>query len=315
MIKMGNSDKMRVGETVIAIGNPFGLNQTVTSGIVSAVGRANVGIADYEDFIQTDAAINPGNSGGALVNVHGELIGINTAIFSTSGGYQGIGFAVPSNRAKVVMDSLIKSGKVVRGWLGVSIQPVTPEIAKQFGLKDEKGALVGDVTENSPAEKAGIHRGDVIIEYNGKEISDATALRNMVAGTPPQQKVAIKILREGKLKTINCVIGELPVSSPKISKAYDNIMTDVKVEDITPEMKKRLNMPKRMAGVIVTDIAGGSPVENLLGRYDVILEINKNRIGSVKDYDRIVSKMKAGEDILLLIFREGATIYLTISAQ
>ena len=155
----------------------------MTSGIVSAVGRADVGIADYEDFIQTDAAINPGNSGGALVNIHGELIGINTAIFSTSGGYQGIGFAIPSNMAKDVMNSLIKSGKVVRGWLGVSIQPVTADLAKQFDLKEETGALVGDVTEDSPADKAGIKRGDVIVEYNGNLISDPAMLRNLVAGT------------------------------------------------------------------------------------------------------------------------------------
>ncbi|MFQ3573314.1 MAG: Do family serine endopeptidase, partial [Thermodesulfovibrionales bacterium] len=153
-IKWGDSDKLKVGEMVLAIGNPFGLNQTVTSGIISATGRANVGIADYEDFIQTDAAINPGNSGGALVNIKGELVGINTAIFSTSGGYMGIGFAIPSNMVKVVMDNLIKKGKVIRGWLGVSIQQITPELAKQFGLKDDKGVLVGDVIEDSPAEKA-----------------------------------------------------------------------------------------------------------------------------------------------------------------
>ena len=163
VLKLGDSDRMKVGETVLAVGTPFGLNQTVTSGIVSAVGRADVGIADYEDFIQTDAAINPGNSGGALVNIHGELIGINTAIFSTSGGYQGIGFAIPSNMARTVLDSLVKNGKVVRGWLGVSIQPVTADLAKQFGLKEETGVLVGDVTEDSPADKAGIKRGDVIV--------------------------------------------------------------------------------------------------------------------------------------------------------
>ena len=315
VIKIGDSGKMKVGETVLAIGNPFGLNQTVTSGIVSAVGRANVGITDYEDFIQTDAAINPGNSGGALVNIRGELIGINTAIFSTSGGYQGVGFAIPSDLAKGVMDSLIKSGKVVRGWLGVSIQPVTPENAKQFGLKEEKGAIVGDVATDGPAEKAGIHRGDVIIEYNGKEVTDPTALRNMVAGTSPQQTVAIKILREGKLKTVNSVIGELPVSLQKIAKGYDNLLKGIQVEDITAEMKKRLNMPKRMVGVIITDVAAGSPAESIYGQYDVILEINKKKIGSLKDYENVVSKIKSGDDILLLIFREGSTIYITIPAQ
>ncbi len=186
-LRVADSDKLQVGETVIAVGNPFGLSQTVTSGIVSAIGRSNVGISDYEDFIQTDAAINPGNSGGALINVRGELVGINTAIFSTSGGYQGVGFAIPSNMAKSIMDSLISKGKVVRGWLGVSIQPVTAEIVKQFKLKDEKGALIGDVVEGSPAEKAGLQRGDVITEMNGKEVLDPSSLRNSVAGTAPER--------------------------------------------------------------------------------------------------------------------------------
>ena len=164
----GDSNKLKVGEIVFAIGNPFGLNQTVTMGVISAVGRANVGIADYEDFIQTDAAINPGNSGGALINARGELIGINTAILSRTGGYQGIGFAVPSSMAKQVMDSLIKYKKVVRGWLGVSIQEVTSDLAEEFGVKDLKGALVSGVMKGSPAEKAGIKQGDVILQYNGK---------------------------------------------------------------------------------------------------------------------------------------------------
>jgi serine protease Do len=226
-----------------------------------------------------------------------------------------VGFAIPSDLAKGVMNSLIKSGKVIRGWLGVSIQPVTPEIAKQFGLKEEKGALVGDVTEDSPAEKAGIQRGEVIIEYDGKEVADPAALRNMVAGTSPHRTVSIKIMSEGKLKTVNSTIGELPVSLPKISKAYDNLLKGIQVEDITPEMKKRLNMPKRMMGVIITDIAAGSPAESIFGQYDVILEINKNKIWSLKDYEKVVSKIKSGEDILVLIFREGSTIYITIPAQ
>src|SRR4030065_2270851 len=202
VIKVGDSDKLHVGETIIAIGNPFGLSHTVTSGIVSATGRANVGIADYEDFIQTDAAINPGNSGGALVNIRGELVGINTAIFSTTGGYQGIGFAIPSSMAKVVMESLIKKGKVIRGWLGVTIQPLNPDLVKQFNLGDKKGALIGDVVEDSPAEKAGIERGDVIVEFDGKKVDDATNLRNMVANTLPNKEVMITIIRDGKPITV-----------------------------------------------------------------------------------------------------------------
>jgi serine protease Do len=315
VMKMGDSDKMRVGETVIAIGNPFGLNQTVTSGIVSAVGRANVGIADYEDFIQTDAAINPGNSGGALVNVRGELIGINTAIFSTSGGYQGIGFAVPSNMAKAVMDSLIKSGKVVRGWLGVSIQPVTPDLAKQFGLKEEKGALVGDVIEEGPAEKSGIQRGDVIVAYDGKEVTDPTGLRNMVAGTPPDKQVEIKVLRAGTPKTMNVVITELPSNLLKTAKEFDNLLKGIQVQEITPEIKKKLNIPKHATGVIVSGIEEGSAAGGILAQGDILIEINKKKIASLKDYEAAASKIKSGEDILLLIFRNGSTIYVTLSAR
>ncbi len=315
VIKMGDSDKMRVGETVIAIGNPFGLNQTVTSGIVSAMGRANVGIADYEDFIQTDAAINPGNSGGALVNVRGELIGINTAIFSTSGGYQGIGFAIPSNMAKVVMDSLIKNGKVVRGWLGVSIQPVTPDLAKQFGLKEEKGALVGDVIEDGPAEKSGIQRGDVIVEYEGKEVTDPVGLRNMVAGTSPDKQVMIKVLRAGSPITMNIVIAELPANLIKTAKEFDNLLKGVQVQDVSPEIKKKLNIPKHATGVIVTGIEEGSTAEGILAQGDILLEINRKKISSLKDYEMVASKIKSGEDILLLIFRNGSTIYLTLSTR
>ncbi|GAB4488988.1 MAG: DegQ family serine endoprotease [Thermodesulfovibrionales bacterium] len=315
VVKLGDSDKLKVGETVIAIGNPFGLNQTVTSGIVSATGRANVGIADYEDFIQTDAPINPGNSGGALVNVRGELIGINTAIFSTSGGYQGIGFAIPSSMAKVVMDNLIHKGKVVRGWLGVSIQPVTPDLAKQFGIKDDKGALVGDVVEESPAEKAGIQRGDVIIEFDGKEVHDPSSLRNSVAGTPPGRKVAVKIMRDGKMQKVDVTIAELPADMQKVRGEYDNLLKGVIVQGLTPELKKNLDIPKRINGVVVTDIEDGSPAGGLLMQNDVIIEINRKRINSMKDYQAVASRITSGQDVLLLVFRNGSTTYLSLSAR
>jgi serine protease Do len=315
VIKLGDSDKLKVGETVIAIGNPFGLSQTVTSGIVSATGRANVGIADYEDFIQTDAAINPGNSGGALVNVRGELVGINTAIFSTSGGYQGVGFAIPSSMAKVVMDNLINKGKVVRGWLGVSIQPVTPDLAKQFDIKDDKGALVGDVVEESPAEKADLRRGDVIIEFDGKEVTDPSSLRNSVAGTPPGKKVSLKIMRDGKIQKVDVIIAELPADMQKMRGEYDNLLKGVMVQDLTPELKKNLDIPKRIAGVVVTDVDEGSPAGGLLMQNDVIIEINRKRINSTKDYEAVVSRIKSGQDILLLVFRNGSTTYLSLSAR
>ncbi len=315
VLKLGDSEKLKVGETVIAIGNPFGLNQTVTSGIVSATGRANVGIADYEDFIQTDAPINPGNSGGALVNVRGELVGINTAIFSTSGGYQGIGFAIPSSMAKVVMDNLIKKGKVVRGWLGVSIQPVTPDLAKQFDIKDDKGALVGDVVEESPAEKAGMQRGDVIIEFDGKEVTDPSSLRNSVAGTPPGKKVALKIMRDGKMQKVDVTIAELPADMQKLQGEFDNLLKGGMVQGLTPELKKNLDIPKRISGVVITDIEDGSPAGGLLMPNDVILEVNRKRINSMKDYEAVVSKIKSGQAILLLVFRNGSTTYLSLSAR
>ncbi len=316
VIRLGDSDKLKVGETVIAIGNPFGLNQTVTSGIVSATGRANVGIADYEDFIQTDAPINPGNSGGALVNVRGEIVGINTAIFSTSGGYQGIGFAIPSNMAKVVMESLIKSGKVVRGWFGVTIQMITPDIAKHFNLKDEKGVLVGDVVPDSPADKGGIQRGDVIIEFNGKEIKDPTSLRNMVARISPNTEVAVKVLRDGNPKTLKATIVETPSEMQRQSGAtFDNLLKGVNVQDLIPEVKERLNIPKRVNGVIITSIENGSPAEFALMKNDIIMQINKKAVNNTQDYESVVSRIKSGEDALLLVYRNGSTVYITLSSK
>lgn len=317
-IKWGNSDKLRVGETVLAIGSPYGLSQTVTMGIVSAVGRANVGIADYEDFIQTDAAINPGNSGGAMVNVRGELVGINTAIFSTSGGYQGIGFAVPSNMAKAVMRSLIKNGKVIRGWLGVSVQGITPELSKQFNLKEEKGALVGDVIEGSPAEEAGIQRGDVIIEYDGKKIDEPYQLRNMVANTTPGKEVGLKIIKKGRTETKKVTIGELPAEIQTASTStseYNNFLTGVTVQELTPEIYSSLNLPKRLKGVIVSDIDEDSPAAMVLTRGDVIQEINRQKITGIKDYKNVVSRIKPGEDILLYVFRGGLSMYITLSGK
>ena len=315
VIKFGDSDKLKVGEMVLAIGNPFGLNQTVTSGIVSAKGRANVGVADYEDFIQTDAPINPGNSGGALVNIRGELIGINTAIFSTTGGYQGIGFAIPSNMAKLVMRSLIKDGKVTRGWLGVSIQEITPDLAKQFNLKDEKGVLVGDVIEDSPAEKAGIQRGDVIIDYDGKTVEDVTDLRNMVASTPPDKEIMIKLIRNGKEKTTKVRITEMPDEMQKIAGEYENLLKGVYVQNITPMIRKELGIPKRINGVIVTGVDPRSPAYGVIGNNDVIVEINRKRVKNVNDYKSIVSRITSEENILLLIYRNGSTIYMTLSKR
>jgi len=313
-IELGDSDKLKVGELVIAIGNPYGLNQTVTMGIVSATGRANVGIADYEDFIQTDAAINPGNSGGALVNARGELVGINTAIFSTTGGYQGIGFAIPSNMAKAVMEQLIKNKKVIRGWLGVSIQALTPDMRKHFGLKEDRGVVINQIFENSPAEKAGLKEEDIILQYNGKDITDPTQLRNLVANTPPGKEVELKVFRDGKTFTVKVTIEELPQEVVAARGEYENALRGVVVQNITPQMRRNLQIPSRINGVIVTEISEDSPAAGYLQKGDVIMAINRTRINNTKDYQKIVSKLKEG-DILLFIYRDGQTFHLTLSME
>jgi len=310
----GDSDALKVGEIVLAVGNPYGLNQTVTMGIVSAVGRANVGIADYEDFIQTDAAINPGNSGGALVNARGELIGINTAIFSTTGGYQGIGFAIPSNMIKSIMKSLVEKGKVVRGWLGVSIQKITPELASQFNLKNDSGALVSDVVENSPAEKAGLKRGDVIVAYDGKKTNEPYVLRNMVANSTPGEEHSMTVIRENQKLELKVTIGELPVEMQAVeSGEFHNVLRGVGVQDVTPEIANKMNIPERIKGVIVTDIDETSAAYGILAQGDVIQEINRKKIANVDDYKSVVSKVRKDEGVLLLIYRNGASIFVTIS--
>ena len=314
-LTLGNSDELKVGELVLAVGNPFGLNQTITMGIVSAVGRANVGIADYEDFIQTDAAINPGNSGGALVNVKGELVGINTAIFSTTGGYQGIGFAIPGTMIKTVMNSLIEKGKVIRGWLGVSIQAITPELADQFQLEKDYGTLVADVVEGSPAEDAGILRGDVILEFDGKTVDEPYVLRNIVAGTYPGESIEVKVIRDGEYLTLSVRIGELGAEVQKASATYKNALKGINVQNLTSEIYSQLNIPEKLRGVVITDIERGSPSETELMRGDVLMEINRKAVASVDDYEVMVSKIKPEQDILLLVFRRGATIFVTLSGE
>jgi serine protease Do len=310
-IKWGYSDKLKVGETVIAIGNPYGLNLTVTTGIVSATGRANVGISDYEDFIQTDAAINPGNSGGPLVNVKGELVGINTAIFSTTGGYQGIGFAIPSNMAKVVMDNLIKHKKVVRGWLGVTVQDIDTEMAKSLQMKELKGALITDVHEGSPAEKAGLMRKDIIISFDGKEVEDSAHLRNLVVSTPPGKTVKLEIIRNGKVYSITTTIGELPAEQ-KVSLS-ESVLAGIQVEELTTRLRNQLNIPKRINGVVVTSIDPDSPAEGLLTKGDLIIEINNQKINNVKDFLKIAGQVK--NQAVVWFYRNGIVSYITLKIR
>jgi serine protease Do len=313
VLPIGDSNTLKTGDVVFAVGNPFGLNQTITMGIVSAVGRSNVGIADYEDFIQTDAAINPGNSGGALVNGEGRLVGINTAIFSTSGGYMGIGFAIPSNMARSVMDSIIKHGKVIRGWLGVSIQNLTKDLSEEFGVKEQKGALVSDVMKDSPAEKAGIKRSDVIVAYNGKQVADATALRNMVADTPPGRTVEATVIRDKGEKTLKVTVGEMPDGKKGVRiTERDNALKGVSVQDLTPDLRRRLKIAEDIAGVVVADVASDSPAQGLLARGDVIQQVNHRDIGKSADFEEALSSIKSKDTVLLLVYRNGASIYLTI---
>lgn len=310
----GDASQLEVGEMVLAVGNPFGLSQTVTMGIISAIGRANVGIVDYEDFIQTDAAINPGNSGGALVNVKGELIGINTAIFSQSGGYMGIGFAIPSTMAKSVMQSLVKHGKVIRGWLGVSIQDVTPELAKEFGAAENRGALVGDVMEDSPASKAKLERGDIITAYNGVAVRDSNHLRGLVAETPPGTTARLSVLHDKKLADLTITLGE-PKELAKTGRAGSS-KGEHALAGLTVENARESGRSKMSSGVVVTDIDHASPAERAgLQKGDVIHEINRKSVKDVKDFARLTGQLTPHSPVLLLVKRGNGTLFLSISGE
>ncbi len=319
----GDSTRLRVGEIVFAIGNPFGLTSTVTMGVISAVGRANVGIADYEDFIQTDAAINPGNSGGALLNARGELIGINTAIVSRSGGYQGIGFAVPSNMAKQVIESLIKYKKVVRGWLGVSIQEITSDLAEEFGVKDLKGALVSGVMKDSPAERAGIRQGDVLLSYNGKVVEDTGHLRNMVSQTAVGAKVKVRLLRKKKEKEVEVVIAELPKKPGEAAGGEEQegegeggALTGVTVRELTPDLARRFGLGEAEGGVVVVRIDPGSPAHGAgIRPGDLVLQVNQKDVATIEDYRSAVAALSEKDRALLLIRRKGEELFLTVRPE
>ena len=318
-IPWADSDKLEVGEFVLAVGNPFGLTQTVTLGIVSALGRA-AGIAEYEDFIQTDAAINPGNSGGALVNVQGELAGINTAIYSQSGGNMGIGFAVPSNLARSVVEQLVKHGKVVRGWLGVSIQDLSPELAPQFGVPEPKGVLINEIMDDSPAKRAGLERGDVIVEYDGKSVENAAQLRNAVAQTVVGKKVVVKFMRDKKSRTAEVAIVEQPKNVAQAGNEdagegspSSGALSDLDVRELTSELAARFGLGANERGVVIVKVRQGSKAEESgLKEGDLILEINRQPTTTLKAYERAVSKLGKGQAVLLLIKRQGRPFFVTL---
>ncbi|EEF62733.1 DegQ family serine endoprotease [Pedosphaera parvula] len=309
-ITIADSDKIEVGDISLAIGNPFGIGQSVTMGIISATGRGNVGV-DYEDFLQTDAAINPGNSGGALVDADGRLIGINTAILSRSGGYQGVGFAVPINLARNVMESLIKNGRVVRGFLGVSIQDLNPSLSKTFKLPDEKGALVGDVSPDSPALKAGIKSGDVILTFNNKPVSDSRHLKLQVAQTTPGSSVPVKVLREGKEQTLKVLLKELP-GSEKTERADNGNSNDndalhgVAVADLDNQARNQLGVPKNLEGAAVSDVDQDSAAyEAGLRPGDIIQEINRQPVHNADEAVKLTENLKDKAILLKVWSKRG----------
>jgi serine protease Do len=310
-LKLGNSDDLKVGSWVVAVGSPFGLEQTVTAGIVSAKGRV-IGSGPYDNFIQTDASINPGNSGGPLINMKGEVVGINTAIIASG---QGIGFAIPINMAKEIAPQLQEKGHVTRGWLGVSIQEVTPQLAKSFGLKEKKGALVAQVISNSPAEKAGIEQGDVILEFDGKEISDSKDLPRIVASTPVGKSVTIKLSRNGKVIDREAKLGEMEEKAEVAKTPSSHKSLGITVQNLTPEIAKGLGL-KKETGVVVTGVEPGSAAANAgLQTGDVIQEVNRKPVKNVEDFSQKVEKAKGRDNVLLLIQRGQNNLFAAVTPK
>jgi len=320
-VPWGDSGRLTVGDFVLAIGNPLGLNQTVTFGIVSAVGRADVGVADYEDFIQTDAPINPGNSGGALVNVKGELVGINTAIASTTGGSVGVGFAIPSNMARAAMQSLLKTGRVVRGFLGANTQDVTPLLGKLFKLPEVKGVVITDVFAKGSAEKAGLKRGDVILRFGGKDVVDSGRLRNAIALAPIGSKHKLDLIRDNKQLQVELVVQEAPRERTKRAAAIAQGVTmghplgGMLVEEVTPATARQLGLTS-VTGVVVTAVEEGSLAESAgISMGDQILEVNRKPVPDIEAYQRLVEPIKPKDLTLLLINRQGTTLYVPIEGE
>ncbi len=314
-IKIGDSSRLRIGSFVLAVGNPFGLEQTVTMGIISALGRSGLGITDYENFIQTDAAINPGNSGGALVNMKGELIGINTAILSRSGGSVGIGFAIPIDLVMGIKKSIDRYGKVVRGWLGVSVQEITPEIAKGLGIASAKGALVSEVMKGSPAEKAGLKQGDVITGIDGKPVLNTSAMRFQVSEVLPGAQVKVKVLRDGKEKVFTVVAGDLAkaqIPEHMITIQDNKFLAGATVADLTPATRETLELKPEIKGVAVIEVANGSAAAKTgLKPGDIILSINNKSTRNLDLFKNALADLK-GMKMSISIYRQGMVMSMTI---
>ena len=315
VIPLGDSTALQVGEPVMAIGNPFGLEQTVTTGIVSATGRV-IGSGPYDNFIQTDASINPGNSGGPLINARGEVIGINTAIFSRTGGSVGIGFAVPSSLAKTVITQLADHGTVERGWLGVSIQPLTKELASSFKRGDTSGALVSEVIQGSPADKAGVKSGDVIVEFNGKKVTKATDLPGLVADVPVGRDVPVVVMRDGAEQRLNAHIAKLSdESQPKVAAESDGKgKLGLSVQPVTPPIARELGL-KVKEGVLVRDVVeGGRAAEAGIRAGDVIVEVDRLPVRTIEDFKARLEKQAKDTPVVMLVNRDGQTMYVAIPA-
>ena len=310
-LTLGNSDDLKVGSWVVAVGSPFGLEQTVTAGIVSAKGRV-IGSGPYDNFIQTDASINPGNSGGPLINMKGEVVGINTAIIASG---QGIGFAIPINMAKEIAPQLQEKGHVTRGWLGVSIQEMTPELAKSFGLKEKKGALVAEVVSGSPAEKAGIEQGDVIIEFDGKEITESKDLPRMVASTPVGKAVILKLSRSGKVLDRQVKVGEMEEKTEVVKTHSTKKSLGITVQNVTPEIAKGLGL-KKETGVVVTGVEPGSPAADAgLQAGDLIREVNRKPVKDIDDFSQRIEKSGDQDNILFLIQRGQNMLFAAVTLR
>jgi len=322
-LKWGDSSKLQVGEYILAVGSPFGFTQTVTMGIVSAIGRGNIGLADYEDFIQTDAAINPGNSGGAMVNIRGELVGINTAIFTRSGGYMGIGFAVPSNMVRSVVESLVATGKVVRGWLGVAIQDLNADLAKGFGLEGTQGALVSEVMSGSPAEEAGLQPGDVIVAFGEEPVADTNSLRNLVAKALAGDRVDIELIRDKKAVHLEVKIKSQPKDmlsrnrsplqeAPRSSAA----LSGLELRPLSEALAREMDLAPETKGLVVVAVEPGSAPEAAgLKRGDLIIEVNRIAVSDLQGFEAALSASPKDHPVLLLLRRKDRTLFLTVKPE